>query len=99
MRFLLLFFCCVVFFFVIDFVKHFFVAKSHLWAQSFFSNLWVTAKKKIAGYLFFFFSCFHIMLYHFLLERPTDRITYTGNKKQDPEKKTKEKRNVKNLYP
>ena len=46
MRFLLLFFLLCCFFFVIDFVKHLFVAKSHLWAQSFFSHLWVTAKKR-----------------------------------------------------
>ena len=46
MRFLLLFFLLCCFFFVIDFVKHLFVAKSHLWAHSFFSHLWVTAKKK-----------------------------------------------------
>ena len=46
MTFLLLFFLLLCFFFVIDFVKHLFVAKSHLWAQSFFSHLWVTAKKK-----------------------------------------------------
>ena len=33
LSFLLRFFGCVVFFCVVGFVKHLFVAKSHLWAQ------------------------------------------------------------------